>query len=47
MGCSDSFLYLFQGILTHVTLPGSHHLHLDPHSAPLVAKTIGDFLAAE
>jgi len=33
-----------KGLLTLVTLPGSHHLHLDPDHAPKVAETINLFL---
>jgi pimeloyl-ACP methyl ester carboxylesterase len=33
-----------KGLLQHVTLPGSHHLHVDPSSADLVAETVARFL---
>lgn len=32
-------------LLTHKVLPGSHHMHLDPHSCERVGKEISDFLA--
>lgn len=33
-----------KGILTHITTPGSHHLHLDPDTAPTVAGITLSFL---
>lgn len=31
-------------LLKHITLPGSHHLHVDPKTAPKVAEVVVDFL---
>ncbi len=33
-----------KGLLRHITLPGSHHLHLDPEHAPRTASEVTDFL---
>lgn len=35
-----------KGLLTHVTLPGSHHLHLDPATALMCGSVIGEYLLA-
>lgn len=33
-----------KGLLTNITMKGSHHLHLDEETAPICAKHIHDFL---
>lgn len=36
-----------KGLFTDIVLPGSHHLHLDPETAPKAAETIFEFLKKE
>ena len=44
---SNAPIYVSQGVLTHLTMPGSHHLHMDPDTEPAVSRQITDFLQAE
>lgn len=37
---------LKKGNLTHLTMEGSHHLHLDPQHRGAVADAVGSFLSA-
>ena len=40
-------LFFPQGLLVHKLLPGSHHLHMDPESAPALISEVEKFLLTD